>query len=360
MTKNRHKLQIIADEVGCSVPTVSRALNGKTVSRDNHQKIVEAMHRLNFGEFVQYRIGLIVPDSSNPYFSQLAFAFENELESRGAQVLITSADGRLDRELKLVNRFLGMRVDGLIYCPTSQGAQALLNLVADGNLPVLVFDRKISSGNFDFVTVNSRTGTLRAVDYLSVSGHCRIGYIKGLKDTFTAVERFESFVDAMAKNGLDVEDSWIFDGDYSLAAGLKAAERTLMMDPADRPTAILAANDLMAIGLMHRLQQEGWKLPEQMSVIGFDNIEWSAWTNPSLTTIAQPVKEVVRHASTSLMDRIAGRKGSGFDRTPPAIHTIEPKLMPRASVCAPWQAGIRGMISGGLLASGRPKQEQIP
>jgi DNA-binding LacI/PurR family transcriptional regulator len=306
--------------------------NKSNVSTPTRDRVLSAMKQLGVGTPTPPLIGLIVPDSSNPYFSSICFKFEKYFEELGAHVLISSSEGRPDRELELVERFLSLQIKGLLYVPTHRSSAAFLRLVADGTLPVLVFDRKVQAGNFDFVAVNSRHGTLCAVDYLIAHGHRRIAYLKGLESTESARERFESFTDAMAQNRLDLVPEWQFDGDYTLSAGRACAERLLVMSKGERPTAILAANDLMAIGLMQRLQQEGWDIPSQLSVIGFDNIEWSEWVFPSLTTIAQPIPHLVREAARLLMQRV--------DETGPRLEPrsiqIEPKLIPRASVAEPW------------------------
>lgn len=329
MRNGRNKLESIAREARCSVPTVSRALRGQSVKPANRERIVAAMHRLNYGEFVQYKIGLVVPDSANPYFAELAFAFERELERYNAQVLITSSEGRVDREVKLIRRFLGLQVDGLIYVPTIHGSEGLLGLVAQGKLPVLVFDRKLAVGNFDFITVSSKTATLRAVQCLRAAGHTKVGYISGTKGTFTATERLQSFRDAASASGLQVEDAHIFDGEYSLESGKKIAEQLGVMDALSRPTAIMAANDLMAIGLIHGLLGKGWDVPGAMSVVGFDNIEWSQWTNPALATIAQPLNGMVSQASERLIGRIEATKAFPL---PPETYTADATFLHRASV----------------------------
>jgi DNA-binding LacI/PurR family transcriptional regulator len=211
----------------------------------------------------------------------------------------------------------------------------MLNLVAEGNLPVLAFDRKVTSGNFDFVAVDSRAGTLRAVDYLVALGHRKLGYVKGLKDTFSANERFESFTEALSKHGLPLNVDWTFEGDYTVAAGTRAAEKLLTRAKNNLPTAMLTANDLIAIGLMQKLQEAGWTLPDEMSIVGFDNIQWSEWTYPSLTTIAQPMRAMVKHASEVLVQRIIASRARQQSRPDPTMYTVEPTLLVRTSVTEP-------------------------
>ena len=329
--------QDIADLAGVSTATVCRVIHGKeTVASGTRTKVLTAMRDLGVPRQDTTLIGLIVPDSSNPYFSNLCFKFEQTLENMNAHVLISSSEGRVDREVQLIRRFHDLGVKGVVYTSTGQGSEGILNLIAEG-FPVLAFDRRIPAGNVDTVTVNSRHGTLSAVDYLIVRNHKKIGYLKGIEGTETARERFESFQMAMNQNRLELVPEWIFDGDYTLSAGRACAERLLSMPEDSRPTAVLAANDLMALGLMQRLQQAGWLLPQQLSVIGFDNIPWGEWTYPSLTTIAQPICQLVREASSRLMRRIAEFEEDPDSRRQPESVEIKPKLIPRESVSEPWE-----------------------
>jgi LacI family transcriptional regulator len=334
---SRPTLDDIAAQAGVSAATVSRVLNNKcNVSDATRAAVLSATRILGRGMPAGVIVGLIVPDAANPFFSQLGFAFEREFETRGVHVLVSSSEGRADRELALIERFKGLGAQGLIYIAGGGRTQALLSLVAEGTLPVVVFDRRVRAGNVDFVAVNSRHGTLCAVDYLITYGHERIAYLKGLEETETARERYESFCEAMAQNRLRVVPDWVFLGDYTVPAGRACAERLLGIPSDQRPTAILAANDLMAIGLMQRLQQEGWSLPRDLSVIGFDNIAFSEWVHPALTTISQPTQLLVREAANHLMQRIADTTHRNGDRQPPKAVELMPTLVPRASVAEPW------------------------
>jgi len=313
--------------------TVWRVMNNKpNISKATRERVLVAMRNLGTPLVDKTLVGLVIPNSDNPFFSDLAFQFEAAFEELDMHVLISSSDGKADREVKLIERFKAFGVKGLIYVPTGAGTETLLALIADGRMPCVGFDRRLkAAGNLDFVSVNSRHGTQSAVDYLFAQGHELIGYIKGLASTESAKERFESFRIAMDQNSLRIREDWIFEGDYSLAAGRSCAERLLQMPRDERPTAILAANDLMAISLMQRVQQGGWKLPDELSVIGFDNITWSGWVYPALTTIAQPIPLLVQEAVRLLAKRIAEFESSAT-RLPATVREIEPKLIPRDSV----------------------------
>ena len=331
-------LKTLANEANVSVVTVHRVLRNKSnVAKDTRDRVVDVMRRHGLGAPTPMLVGVIVPDSSNPFFSELCFKFEQVFEELGVHALISSSEGRVERELALVDRFQHLGVKGLIYISAGRGADAILRLIAQGSIPVVAFDRRVHAGNLDFVAVNSRHGTLCAVDYLVAHRHKRIGYIKGLEGTESARERFESFREAMAQNSLTINTEWVFEGTYRFSSGRNCAERLIATPEKDRPTAILAANDLMAIGLMQRLQQEGWVLPQQLSVIGFDNIQWSEWVHPALTTIDQPVGRLVHEAARCLLHRIKQEGGTSTPRGSASTVEIEPTLIPRQSVAEPWE-----------------------
>jgi len=348
-------LEDISHHARVSKATVSRVFcNKANVSEKTRTRVLEAARELGYG-VPKNLIALILPDASNPFFAQLGFMFEQVLEAEGYHLLTSSSEGRVNRELELIEHFKNLSVKGVIYISSGGHSSAIPSLVADGTIPVVVFDRKISAGNLDFVAVDSRHGTLCAVDYLVAFGHRRIAYLKGLEGTDTAQQRFDSFCEAMTKNGLAVVDDWVFSGDYTLSAGRSCAERLIALArtllKSERPTAIMAANDMMAVGLMQRLQQEGWRLPADLSVIGFDNILWSEWVYPALTTIAQPIHQLVKVAIKLLTARIKENHdlapaAGAFCRAQPRREVLEPVLIPRASVVEPCdQPGMQRVVA---------------
>ena len=348
-------MKAVALQAGVSIATVSRVLNNKeNVSEDTRKKVIEAMRNIGYLRPQKDVIGLIVPDASNPFFAQLGFAFEQALENNKPRkhLLISSSDGRTDRELEIVEQFKQFGIEGLIYISSGKSSETLLTLLVDRQIPTVVFDRRILTGSLDFVTVNSKQGTLTAVDYLVVHGHERIAYLCGLEGTETAKERYESFREAMGRNNIEIIEDWIFSGDYTPLSGRKCAERLIQIPESYRPTALLAANDLMAIGVMQRLQQEGWGLPKMLSVIGFDNIEWSEWCYPSLTTIAQPTAKLVLKTLELLMWRIKERNERKEVRSSPRHFEIEPVLIQRGSVTVPYSHSVSSNLQ--VVASDAP------
>jgi LacI family transcriptional regulator len=342
-SKKKIALTEIADKAGVSTATVSRVLNERTsVSDATRDRVLAAYRRVHQALPItsQAIVGLIVPDSSNPFFSELEYAFERALEravvqqelrnhrkrvrSQGVHLITVSSEGDVKREIELGERLQDLGVKGIILIGAGDSARSVAHMAARG-LPVLVFDRRIPTGDLDSVVVNSHLGTRRAVDYLCTLGHQRIGYLRGLESTASAGERFAAFVEAMAAHDLAPQPSWIFKGRYDIASGRECGEALRGLPARERPTAMLAGNDLMAIGLMQDLQEHGWKLPEHLSVIGFDGIRWADWVYPRLTTIAQPIDELVTRAVRLLLRRIerTAKAHSGGEAEPDASASVK-------------------------------------
>jgi LacI family transcriptional regulator len=276
---------------------------------------------------------LLLPDLSNPFFAQVTFEFRKALRRRGIDLLVCISDGVNAVDLDLVLKLKARGLRGLIYIPPAEPI-LVLDLL-DQDFPVLVFDRYVKAPGFDFIGYDSASATLRAVEYLVGHGHRRIGFIKGRKGVETARERFESFTKAMKDSGLSATDDSIFEGDYSLGSGRVCAESLIILDHSERPTAMLAANDLMAIGLMQRLQQAEWDLPADLSVIGFDDIEWSKWVHPALTTIAQPIGGLVARSVDILLQRMAQFEYQRGSKPHPTVEIFKCVLIERSSVATP-------------------------
>lgn len=328
-------LELIAERAGVSQATVSRVINNHaSVSDSTREKVLTAMRELSPPRQHGMTFALIFPDPENPFFTELALAFDLECERIGATLLVASSDSRAHRELELIERFTDFGVDGIFFISAGTGqSPPLLQALAGAQTLIVSIDR--GAGDFDRITCDSTKGTEEAVDHLLEFGHERIGYIRGLAGTETADERFDSFRAAMAKNRLEVNLEWVFEGDYRPAMGRQCGDQLIAMDPADRPTAILAANDLMAIALSQKLLEDDWKLPMDMSIIGFDNIAAGDWIYPRLTTIAQPIKKMVQQALGLLRKRMT-EASSGIEVHGHEVIVLEPRLVrPNKSVSEP-------------------------
>jgi LacI family transcriptional regulator len=309
--------------------------NNSNVAPGTRRKVLAALQELAPPRQQHVLLGMILPDTNNPFFTALAFELDKECERRGASLMIGSSDGRAERELSLIERFTDIKVQGILFVSSDTGQSGTLVQAVSRNdvPPVVAFDRGV--GNLDRVTVDSKKGTEQAVDYLVSFGHTKIGYLCGLAGTDTAAERFDSFQIAMAKNRLEVNPRWVKPGDFQVESGRLFADQLVAMEADEQPTAVLAANDLMALGLMQRLSEAGWVFPRDLSVIGFDDIPECNWVHPRLTTISQPIRRLVREALHLLLRRIDERSSGTAQPSPPKLIRIEPELVPRNSVDEP-------------------------
>jgi LacI family transcriptional regulator len=332
----RPRIQDIADVAGVSPATVSRVINNRPMVSDiKRDLVIDALRSLGGGVMTKTLVGLVLPDSGNPFFTDLAFRLQAELQSKNLHLLIASSEGRLDREASLIEQFKAIGVDGLVYIGVHEHSEALIGLVSEGRLPVVVLDRRVQSGNLDSVVSNADVATRAAVALLKTRGHSKVGYVHGLLETETGRERLECFRNAMQHNDLHVREQDVFPGDFSLSSGRSAASLLNQRDPSERPTALVVANDLMAIGLIQHLEENGWRLPEQLSVIGFDDIQWSAACFPALTTIQQPIARLVAETSRILLMRL-GEYEKGFHSISRSrVSQFDCTLIVRNSVSSP-------------------------
>jgi DNA-binding LacI/PurR family transcriptional regulator len=344
--------KMVASIANVSPATVSRVVHSSgRVAPGTRRRVVDAMRQAGFGLAAENLIGLIIPDTANPYFGNLGMVFQEQFEQLGVRVLTASSEGKPDRELQLVGEFKKLGVRGLIYVSGGPPWMPVQDALSTGDLPVIVFDRHINGENLDFVTVDSRRGVSRAVDYLVTLGHKKIGHIKGLAGTRNCADRWEAFRETMERNDLEVVDSWVWQGDYSFGSGRASAEEMLFNCREHLPTAVFSANDLMALGFMQRLQQEGLSIPYDLSIVGFDNVGLTEWVHPRLTTVEQPVGALAYYAISFLMERIRHYADSPGSPMQARSQELEPQLIPRESTAPP---------RSGAAPYGGPKLVPLP
>ena len=315
------RLKDIARLAYVSEATVSRVINNRRgVSPEVRRRVQVAMQTLGFRLSRHGLVGLIIPDRTN-YFVDLGLIFGDRLSQLELQVITASTDGSEPRELDLVNQFVSIGLRAVVYIAAGEPRLPVLQALDRAEMPTVVFDRKrLDDDDHDAVCTDNVDGMRRAVDYLVARGHERIGYLGGREGTPTAIEREAGFRQALEHHHLVVQRGWMWPGNYRPGSGLRCADH-LLHDCDDPPSAIVCANDLMAIGLMHRLQEGGWLLPEQLSVIGFDNIDAGRWCSPALTSVDQKVHELVDATVGLLSDRM--RDGPAADGKPPRSRQLD-------------------------------------
>jgi LacI family transcriptional regulator len=310
----------VAKNAGVSVATVSHVINGTHyVSPELADRVSESINKLNYRQNKLARalsrkdiplLALIVPDISNPYWSSLARAVQDVTDPYDYSVIVCSSDGILDREIRFLRSLSGW-VSGLILHPYHV-SQVQVNQLILRNPPVVILGEFMTSekqpSNWDQVAANNRESVMAAVEYLIGLGHRRIAFIQGTAGTPSSVKRLAGFLDALNSAGLPVDDNLIIPGDYTRVGGRKAMAE--LLNRPDPPTAVVCANDLSALGALEEAQLRGHKVPQSISIVGFDDIDEAALASPPLTTIRLPPHEIGVVAAEKLIERLKGREES--------------------------------------------------
>lgn len=302
----------VASRAGVSPTTVSHVINNtRFVSAEARQRVLDAMAELNYRPNVLARslrrgetrtLGLILPDSANPFFAEIARAIEDAAFSAGYNVILGNSENELAKEQVYVDVLVNKQVDGLIFVATGDHSPSLEHLTRNG-LPVVVVDRRLSNLEVDTVLTDNLQGGLSAARYLLNLGHRRIACITGPSNLTPSAERVIGYRRALEEHGLPVEENLIRKGDFHPRSGYHAAVELIRSQPP--PTAIFICNDMMAIGALRALSEAGLRVPQDCSLIGFDDIELASFITPPLTTIRQDKAALAEAAVTLLLERIA-------------------------------------------------------
>ncbi|WP_421902616.1 substrate-binding domain-containing protein [Maridesulfovibrio sp.] len=324
----------VAKLAGVSTSTVSHVLNRTRFVSDEKRELVEqAVEELNYRpssiarslKVQQTRtLGMLVTASRNPFFAEVVHGVERRCYERGYTLFLCNTEGDIGRMEANLDALEEKRVDGLLLL-CSEVNDEIINLIeAERSVPIVVFDWGPESANVDRIYDNSLSGARLATKYLIAKGHTNIGCIVGPQDRRSAKERLEGYRQAMEETGLPVGDEWIVEGDYDCEGGVEAMRYLAELD--EMPSAVFVCNDMMAIGVLSEAARLGINVPQDLSVIGYDNVYISRFTAPALTTIHQPKKEIAARAVDTLIDRLSSKRSKGLQIK------VEPTLVERESV----------------------------
>jgi LacI family transcriptional regulator len=302
----------VAEKVGVSMTTVSHVINDtRFVSPDVRQRVLAAMQELHYRPNAVARslrqgrtqtIGLILPDSSNPFFAEIGRSIEDAAFQQGFSVILGNTQGDTKRENMYVDVFSKKQVDGILFVATGDHADSL-QFLQRREMPVVVVNRNLNGIDVDQVFTDNHQGGYQATRHLIDLGHRRIACIAGPSDLTLGADRVVGYSQALEEASLAYDAALVMAGDYQPASGYAVTERLLAL--AAPPTALFACNDLMAIGALRALAHHGRRVPAEVSVIGFDDIELARFTNPPLTTIAQDKVATGAQAVNTLVARIS-------------------------------------------------------
>jgi LacI family transcriptional regulator len=321
---------------------VSRHLRGDQVR--NAEDIVQAIESLAFrpSRVAQAlksgrtgAIALVVPDITNPFFAAVVRGAESVSSAEGYTVFLSNTDESPEREAAVLEDLLG-RVDGIILGPASEDDENPLAVHRAG-VPLVFIDREIhgSAVDFDTVLVDNRGGARGAVEHLVGLGHRRIAIISGPLESTPGRERFEGFSAAMAAAGLDLPDNHVQFGAFREREAYQAMLRLLALP--NPPTAVFVGNNLMTIGALHAVRDMAVRVPDELSIIGFDDHVFADLLAPPLTVVSRPMEDQGVLAMRLLLNRLEGRA----DATPRRI-VLDTELTIRGSTGPPTASAARG------------------
>ncbi|PHP66336.1 LacI family transcriptional regulator [Zhengella mangrovi] len=336
------KITDVARVAGVSTATVSRALNRPdTVAEDTRQAVMEAAartgYRINFTaqNLRRGRTGaamVLVPNLGNPFFSEILSGIEATLAKSGLSVLVADTRHPDVPASLLVDYLSSGRADGIISLDGSLPDTLVLPGDSGGTraLPPLIYACEWNeTASLPGVRVDNRAGAAQAIAHLAGLGHVRIGHILGPRDNVLTGERMNGAIGELEARGLVVNPDWFLQADFSIAGGLRAAKTWLAME--HRPTAMFCASDELAFGFISGLHEAGIRVPQDVSVVGFDDIETARFYIPPLTTIRQPRSDLGA-AAADLLLRLLEHPGTAPSS---GIETLPVDLIVRASTAAP-------------------------
>jgi len=301
----------VAEQAQVSVTTVSHVINDtRPVSDELRAKVTAAMDELGYqpnrlarslrrGE--THTIGMIIPDGVNPFFAEVARGIEDTGFEQGYSVILCNSDGDLQKELQYTNVLNEKQVDGIIFVAAGLSQEHILGLQQRG-LPVVVVDREIPGLPVGTVITDNAQGGWLATGHLLSLGHRRIACLSGPHDLTPSAERVTGYRQALEAAGVPVEENLIPRGDFKYESGYNAMRKLFALEKP--PSAVFACNDLMAMGAMTAAAESGCRVPDDLSVVGFDDIELASYTIPPLTTVRQPKYEMGAIAARMLLDHM--------------------------------------------------------
>ncbi len=326
----------VAERAGVSVTTVSHVINEtRPVSDELRERVLAAMDELGYQpnrlarslrRRKTHTIGMIVPDSANPFFAEVARGIEDKSFEQGYNVILCNSDGDLAKELLYTNVLAEKQVDGILFVAAGVSTEHIRALQRR-QMPLVVVDRDIPGVAVDSVLTNNAHGGWQATQHLIELGHRRIGCITGPSDVTPSAERITGYCQALREGGIAMHEGLVVKGDFQYESGYRATHRLLAVN--DPPTGIFACNDLMAVGAISAALELGLQVPADLSVIGFDDVRLALFANPPLTTIAQPKYEMGVLATSMLLERMQDR-----DRSP-RRQLLETSLLIRQSTAPP-------------------------
>ena len=306
----------VAKLAGVSMSTVSKYINGGNVRSPNAELIAKAIadldYRVNpFARSLKTQrsrsIGILLPDISAPFFGSVVTAMDKTLREHGYHCLISCFSANHGMERDNLAYLISTGIDGLIYIPEDLSAEEYYELTANRNIPMVQMDRLIQGVDSDAVLVDNADIVYRAASELIGRGHRRIALVTGPKSVFTAKERQVGYLRAMSDHGILFDDDLFISGSNTFATGYHSVD--MLMKISNPPTAVLATNYDITLGLVTAIRERGLRIPEDIDLFGFDSVEVCSMMRPPLPVVHQPEQLIGQTAAEYLIQRLNGYTG---------------------------------------------------
>jgi DNA-binding LacI/PurR family transcriptional regulator len=329
-------IHTVAEMANVSIATVSRTINHvPTVNAEMAERVWKAIKTLDYLPNTQARalvsgrsrlLGLIVSEITNPFFPELIQGFEDVAVEQGYEILISSTNYDPERMKRCIRRMVERKAEGVAVM-TFGIEEPLLEQLADRNVPLAFIDVGPERPGISLLRVNYLQGFRQGVQHLAALGHREIAFVSGPLHLHSAQSRLSAFRRAAQEFGITINPNRIVEGDHTMEGGMSAAEK--LLSGASVPTAVMCSNDMTAIGVLHEAYRKGLRVPDDLSVIGFDDIHITQMTIPPLTTIQMSCFELARAAVMALKAHVEGLPEAKRD------HLIETRLVVRESTSYP-------------------------
>ena len=333
----RVRLKDIAEKVGVSISTVSRALSdSKMISESTKKMIVKVARDMGYFPDPHARglkkvrtrvVGILIPELDNLFFAEAVSGMERALFSAEHQIILCSTRGDPKKEVQSIRVLMSHNVDGVLAAPVDYKAnKKYYNMLLSSGIHLVFFDRFVSSVDAAHVISDNEGGISTLVEYLIRMGHRRIGYIGLNLRIYTAKERLKAFMKFVKNGKIESKDEWITHGKYAMEDAERAVEKILSLK--DRPTALVFANNVATLGGLKVFRRYGIKIPDEISIVSFDDAHWNLVFDPPVTCVAQNPTQMGLFAATILLDSFTSNEKPGVDKSV----VIKTKFIERDSV----------------------------
>ncbi len=307
-------IKYIAQKTGLSNSTVSRVLNGKAkayrISESTQKRVLQAVDEFNYIPNRLARglklnktetIGLIIPDISNPFFADIARSIELEARKKGYTIILCDSTDNIHTEKELLNLMQARQVDGIVIAPVGTSDAHLLEIYQKG-MPVMVIDRSFPESPLPFITSDNYKGAFEAVSYLIRNGHKEIACIQGIADSHPNKLRIKGYRQALKQAGIPYREEFVTGSQFSKENGYRESRKLFALT--QPPSAIFALSNLISLGVLEAARETAKKIPDDISLISFDEQPYSAYLGTPMSTIDQQKHEIGKLAVQHLLEMI--------------------------------------------------------